>query len=320
MFHISLSLWHAPSALEKRLLQLLYGVGQVHHFCSELRHESLQLFDWVQLNDLDALGVGVEADFEGARHLCNPLAELLLGVFEAFGDEVDWLVLLILVRLDCGGCRVEWTVFWLVTHGMQQLAVSGQQTGAVRFDFVVFLAQAELNCEPVNLFGRKRIRITNWNWPQHVSGGFFAFLTLIAFPATFPTVVRPTVTAKVAIKCILMRKQSKHTGCLLMTMIDMLRSASNRRKCRTTSFQSSCYANFVCVLDWPRQRTINVISGRTSAVHSDNILCYASDSIEIHSDKLVDQQKHEAFTRILQLHDWRSRLTVQVPVFALITV
>lgn len=186
MFHISLSLWHSPAALKKRLLQLLYGVGQVHHLRSQLRHESLQLFDRVQLNDLDALGVGVEADLEGARHLGHPLAELLLSVFEALGDEVDWLILLILVRLDSCGRRIEWTVFWLVTHGVQQLAVSGQQTGAVGFDFVVFLAQAELNCEPVNLFGGKRTWITNWNWRKHVNGGFFAFLTLIAFPATFP--------------------------------------------------------------------------------------------------------------------------------------
>lgn len=162
MFHISLSRRHSPATLKKRLLQLLYRVRQVHHFCSQLCHESFQLFDRVQLNDFDAFGVGVEADFEWTRHLGDPFAELFLGVFEAFGDEVDWLIFLILVRLNSCACWVEWTVFWLVAHGMQQLSISGQQTGAVGFDFVVFLAQTEFDCEPVNLFGRKRMGITNW--------------------------------------------------------------------------------------------------------------------------------------------------------------
>lgn len=123
----------------------------MEHFGVELRHERLQLVDRVQ--DLDALGVRIEADLEGTRHAGHPPTELLLGIFEALGDEVDWLILLILVRLDSCLCGVEWTVLGLVAHRVQQLAIGGQQTGTIGFDLVVFFAQAKLNCKPVNLLG-----------------------------------------------------------------------------------------------------------------------------------------------------------------------
>lgn len=97
----------------------------------------------------------VEANLERTRHVRYPSTELLLGILEALGNEVDRLILLVLIRLDSCLCRVEWAVLGLVAHCVQQLTVGGQQTGTVSFDLVVFFAQAELNCEPVNLLANK---------------------------------------------------------------------------------------------------------------------------------------------------------------------
>jgi hypothetical protein len=84
------------------------------------------------------------------------LPELLLGIFEALGDVVDGLVLLVLVGLD--GCEggLEGPVLGLVADGVQQLSVGGEQTGAVSLDLIVLLAETKLNSEPVHLCGKKR--------------------------------------------------------------------------------------------------------------------------------------------------------------------
>lgn len=145
----------------QRLLQLFDCVRQVHHFCSEMCDERLQLFDGVKLDNLDGLCVWIEAHLEGSRHGGHPLAELLLGILEALGHEVDWLILLVLVGLDSGGGWVEWTVLRLVAHSMQQLSVGGQESSAISFDLIVFFAQAELNCKPVNLFRAEENKISD---------------------------------------------------------------------------------------------------------------------------------------------------------------
>lgn len=129
----------------------------------ELSHQRVQFVDRVQ--DLDALGVWVESDLEGARHGGHPATELLLGVLEALGHIVDGLVLLVLVRLQRGGCGVEGAQLGLVADGVQELTVGRQETGSVRLDFAIFLAQAELDSEPVDLWGsneRETPAINKW--------------------------------------------------------------------------------------------------------------------------------------------------------------
>lgn len=110
----------------------------MQHFGVQLRHERFQFVDRVQ--DLNTFGVRIEANFEWTRHAGDPSTELLLGIFEAFGDEIDGLIFLILIRLNSCLCWVEWTVLGLVAYSVQQLAVGRQQTGAICFDLVVFLA------------------------------------------------------------------------------------------------------------------------------------------------------------------------------------
>lgn len=119
--------------------------------CVELGDQRVQFIDGVE--DLDALGVRVESHLEGARHGGDPAPELLLGVLEALGHEVDGLVLLVLVRLQGGGGRIEGAQLGLVADGVQKLPVGGQQTGTVRLDFTILFAQSELDSEPVDLSG-----------------------------------------------------------------------------------------------------------------------------------------------------------------------
>lgn len=100
----------------------------------------------------------VEADLEWPGHGRDPAAELFLGILEALGDVVDWLVFLVLVGLDGGAGRVKSAVLGLVADGVQQFSVGRQQTGTVGLDFVVFLAQTELYGEPVDLRNRENIK------------------------------------------------------------------------------------------------------------------------------------------------------------------
>jgi len=137
-----------PIHLE-RASQLGDGVGQVQDLRVHLVHQGLQLVNGVQ--NLDALGVRVEAHLEGTRHGADPATELVLGILEALGHVVDGLVLLVLVGLHGRGGGLEGTVLALVADGMEQLAVGAQESSAVGLDLTVFLAETELNSEPVDL-------------------------------------------------------------------------------------------------------------------------------------------------------------------------
>lgn len=143
--------WDSPSQFLglERAAQLLDSVGQVQDLGVHLVDQSLQLVHGVE--DLDALGVRVEAHLEGTGHGADPATELVLGVLEALGHVVDGLVLLVLVRLDGRGGGLEGAVLALVADGVEQLAVGAQESGAVGLDLTVFLAETELNSEPVDL-------------------------------------------------------------------------------------------------------------------------------------------------------------------------
>lgn len=120
----------------------------------KLSDQRVQLVHRVQ--DLDPFRVRVESHLEGSRHGGHPATELLLGVLEALGHVVDGLVLLVLVRLQRRGCGVEWAQLRLVADRVQELTVGRQQTGTIGLDFTIFLAQTELDSEPVDLWGSKQ--------------------------------------------------------------------------------------------------------------------------------------------------------------------
>lgn len=125
------------------------GVAQVQDFGVHLLDEGLQFIDGVE--DLNTFGVGVEADLEGARHGGDPATELILGIGEALGHKVDWLIFLILVGLDGGGGGLEGTVLTFVAKRVQQFTVGGQETGSISFHLTTFLAQTEFHGKPVDL-------------------------------------------------------------------------------------------------------------------------------------------------------------------------
>lgn len=120
----------------------------MEHLQVELPHQVVQPVDAVE--HLDALGVRVVPDLVRPAHGGHPPSELLLGVFEALGDVVDGLVLLVLVRLHGGHLGVEGSVLGLVGDGVEQFAVGGQQAGAVGLHLAVLLAEPELDGEPVD--------------------------------------------------------------------------------------------------------------------------------------------------------------------------
>jgi len=142
------STYFPPIHLE-RASQLGDGVGQVQDLRVHLVHQGLQLVNGVQ--NLDALGVRVEAHLEGTRHGADPATELVLGILEALGHVVDGLVLLVLVGLHGRGSGLEGTVLALVADGVQQLTVGAQESSAIGLDLTMFLAETELNSKPVDL-------------------------------------------------------------------------------------------------------------------------------------------------------------------------
>lgn len=131
------------------MAQFADRVCQVQDLCVELGDQRVHLLHGVE--HLDGLRVRVEAHLEGSRHARHPSAELLFGVLEALRHIVDGLVLLVLVRLDGRLCRLEGAQLGFVADRVQQFTVGGQQTGSVRLDFAILLAQAELDGEPVDL-------------------------------------------------------------------------------------------------------------------------------------------------------------------------
>lgn len=129
------------------------GIAQVQDLGVHLLDEGFQFINGVE--DLNTLGVRVEADLEWAGHGRHPATELVLGISEALGHEVNGLVFLILVGLDGGGGGLEGTVLTLVAQGVQEFAVGGQETGSIGFHLSLLLAQTEFNGEPVYLFDKR---------------------------------------------------------------------------------------------------------------------------------------------------------------------
>ena len=76
------------------------------------------------------------------------------------GDEVDWLIRLIVVRLDGGDVGVEGLVLAFGgVEGVLQLAEGGQKAGAVSAHGAVFFsAKPELDREPIHLKMRRCVR------------------------------------------------------------------------------------------------------------------------------------------------------------------
>lgn len=134
--------------------QLLDGIGKMQDFGVHLVDKSLQFVDRVE--DLDAFGVRIEAHFEWTRHGAHPATELVLGILEALGYIVNGLILLILIRLHSCGSRLKGAMLALVADGMQQFTVGAQETSSVGLDLAVFLAETELNSEPVDLFNQNK--------------------------------------------------------------------------------------------------------------------------------------------------------------------
>jgi hypothetical protein len=87
--------------------------------------------------------------------------ELLHDVLDALGDKVGALVVEILVWLDAGDVRVERQLFRLVRERVLQFPEAAQQACSVCPDFRAFLAQAELDREPVELESKKKKKKRN---------------------------------------------------------------------------------------------------------------------------------------------------------------
>lgn len=102
-------------------LHFVDGVREVQHLCVQLLHQGFQFLHGIQY--LDPSCMRVEPDLEGSGHLGDPPSELVLHVLNAVSHVVDRLVLLVLVGLDSGASRVEWSVFWFVGEGVQELSV-----------------------------------------------------------------------------------------------------------------------------------------------------------------------------------------------------
>lgn len=138
-------------------LHFVDSVGQMKDLGVQLLHEALELCYGIQ--HFYSTGVRVEPDFERSGHGADPSSEFVFHVIEAFGYVVDGLVFLILVGLDSGGSRVEWSVFWFFRKGVEEFTVGGQKSGAVNFGFSGFFAKAEFNSEPIDL--KKKLYINH---------------------------------------------------------------------------------------------------------------------------------------------------------------
>jgi len=84
-------------------------------------------------------------------YFCRALPHFVFHLVERIADEVDGLEVLVVVLLQGGGGRVEVEQLRPVRESVLQFAVSRQQTGAVRAQLTVLLAQPELHREPVQL-------------------------------------------------------------------------------------------------------------------------------------------------------------------------
>ena len=118
------------------------------HLGVELRNETLEPLDTVE--HLDTLGVRIESDLEWSAHGAHPTSEFVFSIFEALGDVVNRLIVLILIRLY--SCRrwIESAMLALVAQRVNEFTIRGQQSGAVCFDLLTFLAEAKFNGEPID--------------------------------------------------------------------------------------------------------------------------------------------------------------------------
>lgn len=137
------------NSLIRRRSHFVYSIRQMEDLCVELVYKRLEFLHRVE--HLDAAGVRVESHFERPRHGRHPAPELILHVVEALRHVVDRLVLLVLVGLDGRHRRFEGSQLRLIAQSVEQLPVGAQQAGAVGFHNTAFLAQTELDSEPINL-------------------------------------------------------------------------------------------------------------------------------------------------------------------------
>ena len=79
------------------------------------------------------------------------LHHFIFGIVEAFGYEVDGLVLGDGVLLEGGAGRVERADLGLIPQAILELAEGGQETGAVGAQLPALPAQSVLHREPVTL-------------------------------------------------------------------------------------------------------------------------------------------------------------------------
>ena len=95
-------------------------------------------------------------DQKGRQNIDSP--DFVRCIVEAVSDKIDWLVRLIVVRLDRSDIGVESLVLALGRiQGVLQLAERGEKTGAIRANAAIsLLTQPELDGEPVHLFNEGR--------------------------------------------------------------------------------------------------------------------------------------------------------------------
>lgn len=100
------------------------GIRQVKNLGVELVHKRFKLRNIIE--HFDATGVRIESHLERPRHGRHPTPELVFHVVKALRHIIDGLVLLVLVRLHRGGCRLERPQLWLVAERVQELAVCAE--------------------------------------------------------------------------------------------------------------------------------------------------------------------------------------------------
>ena len=129
-------------------LEMVEGVGESVHVALEDVGEVEDLL--LRVENFDVLSVGVVANGEGTVEGLGVLADLLLGVFEGLGDEVDGLVGGDGVGSYGSDGRIEGEEFRLVRKAVFEFTEGGEETSTVGADRAVFLGETELYGEPVN--------------------------------------------------------------------------------------------------------------------------------------------------------------------------
>lgn len=92
------------------------SVGKVQHLRVQLVNKRLEFINRVEY--FYTAGVWIVSHLEWSAHGGHPATELIFGIFKAFSYVIDWLVFLVLVRLDSGGSWLERAEFRLVTESV----------------------------------------------------------------------------------------------------------------------------------------------------------------------------------------------------------